>query len=74
MGDFLTASQIQDFNQNGILVVENFLSEKQVLTLRKEILKLVDEIGKRRNHYKNWIQMVKILNRFKRFCFDQLNE
>lgn len=44
MGDFLTASQIQDFNQNGILVVENFLSEKQVLTLRKEILKLVDEM------------------------------
>ena len=44
MGDFLTASQIQDFNQNGILVVENFLSETQVLTLRGEILKLVDEM------------------------------
>ena len=44
MGDYLTPQQIKDFHQNGILVVEKFLTEKQVMTLRKEIVKLVDEM------------------------------
>ena len=44
MEHYLTNEQIETFNQNGILVVENFLTESQVLTLRNEIVKLVDEM------------------------------
>ena len=45
MGDFLTNDQIKQFRQNGILVVEDFLTQHEVSTLRKEIVKLVDEMN-----------------------------
>ena len=41
MGEYLTAEQIEKFQQDGILVVENFLSQDEVKNMREEILKLV---------------------------------
>ena len=44
MGEFLTNEQIQSFHQNGLLVVDNFLSQDEVKDMRGEILKLVQEM------------------------------
>ena len=41
MGEYLTAEQIEKFQKDGILVVENFLSQDEVKNMREEILKLV---------------------------------
>ena len=41
MGEYLTAEQIEKFQKDGILVVENFLSQDEVKNMRAEILKLV---------------------------------
>ena len=41
MGEYLTAEQIEKFQKDGILVVENFLSQDEVKNMREEIMKLV---------------------------------
>ena len=41
MGEYLTVEQIEKFQKDGILVVENFLSQDEVKNMREEILKLV---------------------------------
>jgi len=40
----LSPTQVEDFNKNGILVVEDFLEQKDVQAMKKEILELVDEM------------------------------
>jgi len=45
MGEYLTAEQIEKFQKDGILVVENFLSQDEVKNMREEILKLVHEMN-----------------------------
>lgn len=44
MGDFLTAEQIETFHKNGLLVVNNFLTQEEVTSMRNEILKLVNDM------------------------------
>ena len=41
----LTASQIEDFHKNGILVIEDFLNESDVKAMKEEILRLVEEMN-----------------------------
>ena len=40
----LSPTQVEDFHKNGILVVEDFLEQKDVQAMKKEILDLVDEM------------------------------
>ena len=40
----LTQSQIEEFRTNGLLVVEDFLSQNEVREVKEEIFKLVDEM------------------------------
>ena len=44
MGEYLTAEQIEKFQKDGILVVENFLSQDEVKNMREEIMKLVQSM------------------------------
>ena len=45
MGEFLTSEQIETFQKDGILVIENFLTQDEVTNMRAEILKLVHEMN-----------------------------
>jgi len=45
MGEYLTIEQIEKFKKDGILVVDNFLSQDDVRDMRKEILKLVQDMN-----------------------------
>ena len=38
----LTQSQIDEFHKNGLLVIEDFLSQNEVREVKEEIFKLVD--------------------------------
>ena len=40
----LTQSQIEEFRTNGLLVIEDFLSQNEVREVKEEIFKLVDEM------------------------------
>ena len=40
----LTQSQIDEFHTNGLLVIEDFLSQNEVREVKEEIFKLVDEM------------------------------
>ena len=42
---FLTSEQIETFHKNGLLVVENFLTETEVKDMRKSILDRVKEMN-----------------------------
>ena len=42
---YLTSSQIEEFDKNGLLVIENFLNQNDVDSMKKEILKLVEEMN-----------------------------
>ena len=39
---YLTPSQIEEFHKNGLLVIENFVNQNEVKSMKDEILKLVD--------------------------------
>ena len=41
---YLTQSQIEEFHENGLLVIENFVNQNEVKAMKNEILKLVDEM------------------------------
>ena len=45
MGEYLTIEQIEKFKKDGILVLDNFLSQDDVTDMRKEILKLVQDMN-----------------------------
>ena len=45
MGEYLTTEQIEKFEKDGILVIDNFLSQDEVKDMRKEILKLVQDMN-----------------------------
>ena len=45
MGEYLTTEQIEKFKKDGILVIDNFLSQDEVKDMRKEILKLVQDMN-----------------------------
>ena len=40
----LTQSQIDEFHCNGILIIEDFLSQDEVRSVKEEIFKIVDEM------------------------------
>ena len=41
----LTQSQIDEFYTNGLLVIEDFLSQNEVREVKEEIFKLVDQMN-----------------------------
>jgi hypothetical protein len=49
MPSFLTSAQKVDFAQNGLIVVDNFLSQDEVTDLRSEIMKLVHEMDPKKH-------------------------
>ena len=42
---FLTHSQLNDFQKNGMLVIENFINQNDVKAMKEEINDLVDKMN-----------------------------